>query len=204
MRLALLLVLVTAPTAEPVSVDEAKLHLRVEASLEDDLIRSKIAAARQTVELETGRQIAPARWDVKLNCFPRHDTEPILIPRPPLRSVVSITYVDTAGVTQTWAAANYQVAVPVGEAAEFGYVLPAYDKSYPETRDVAHAVTVRFDAGYDGTVQPAVPDAIKAAILLHVGVLYAHREDQVTGTTVSDLRAAGSLLSRFRMRRIPA
>ena len=49
------LVLVTAPTSEPVSVLDTKLHLRVDTTAEDDLIASLIVAGRDYAETFTHR-----------------------------------------------------------------------------------------------------------------------------------------------------
>ena len=62
--------LVTAPTEEPVSLVEAKLHLRVDFSEDDLLITALIAAARQAAETLTGRQLVTARWKYILDSFP--------------------------------------------------------------------------------------------------------------------------------------
>ena len=57
------LVIVTPPAEEPVSLAEAKLHLRVDIADDDALITALISAARQAAETITGRQIVTARWN---------------------------------------------------------------------------------------------------------------------------------------------
>lgn len=54
--------LVTPPAGEPVSLAEAKQHLRVDGGDDDLLIGSLITAARQAAETKTGRQLITARW----------------------------------------------------------------------------------------------------------------------------------------------
>jgi uncharacterized phiE125 gp8 family phage protein len=165
-----MLSLVTPPTAEPVSLDAAKAHLRVEHALEDDGISAWLAAARQHAEAVTGRQLPPATWALTLDAFPDAGCA-ILVPRPPLKSVTSIAYIDTAGATQTWPAAAYDVEIPVGPLALHGRIRPAFGEVYPATRAVSEAVTITFIAGYD-----SVPYPLHAALLLGVGELYVRRE----------------------------
>lgn len=62
--------LVTAPAVEPVSLAEAKLNMRVDIDDEDDLVLSDVVAGRERVELETGRQLITATWQLWLNGFP--------------------------------------------------------------------------------------------------------------------------------------
>jgi uncharacterized phiE125 gp8 family phage protein len=185
---------VTTPTVEPVSTTEAKLHLRLDlvSALEEGDLALKIAAARQKVERATGRQIMPARWQLKLDAFPVYE-QPILIPLPPLRGIVSISYVD-AGETKVWDPSNYSVVVPLGEMAEPGLVFPIPGTCWPDSDDIPNAVTIEFDAGYDGSVQPAPPAGLKAAILLEVGALYENREDGPAAAA----GAAARLMDPFR------
>jgi uncharacterized phiE125 gp8 family phage protein len=62
--------LVTAPAGEPITLLEAKQHLRVDVDDDDALIGSLITAARQAAETLTGRQLMTARWRLVLDAFP--------------------------------------------------------------------------------------------------------------------------------------
>lgn len=169
-------VLVTAPASEPVSLAEAKLHLRVDATDEDTLITALITAARQLVEEETWRALVTQTWDYVADEWPAGDS--IALPRPPLQSVTSITYIDEDGVTQTMPAADYivdtyQHRVVLAEDAEW----PSADL-YPTA-----AVRVRYVAGYGAA--SAVPGPIKAAMLLLIGHLFENREAVASGAGVA-------------------
>lgn len=167
------LTLVTPPATEPVTATEAKLHLRVDHTTDDALITILIATARQMVEQITRRALITQTWDWKLDGFPACFD----IPKPPLVSVTSISYVDTAGASQTWASTNYIVDAPGGPTAQPGRIAPAYGVSYPSTRSIINSVTVRFVAGYGAA--SAVPEPLKQAVLLLIGHLYANRESVV-------------------------
>ena len=176
--------LVTPPTEEPVSLLEAKLHLRVDFDEDDMLIASLITAARQAAETLTGRQLTTARWKQVLDCFPGPSlmgvpagqtfTLPghaILLAKAPVQSVVSINYLDMGSVNQTMSALTYTVDA----ACEPARITPVFGQIWPICLPQIGAVSVTFDAGYGTASQ--VPEGIKSWIKLRLGSLYAHREE---------------------------
>lgn len=189
--------LITAPTDDPVSVDEAVLHARVEDSTaEASDIELKLAAAVRNRESYVQRQLMPATWELWLHAWPTCGI--IWLPKPPLQSVTWIKYIDSNGVEQTWDSAEYVVVAPAGPRAGRGYVHLAYGESFPAARSQPNAIKVRFVAGYADA--DAVPAEIKQAILLTFGEMYAQREEQTVGTIVAtNLRAADNLCSSFRV-----
>jgi len=130
-----------------------------------------IKAAREYGETFTHRAFITQTWDLKLDAFP---CDVIEIPQAPLLTAASspastdpvITYVDTAGATQTWSAALYTVDAPSGPKARLGRITPIYGGVFPATRDVVNAVTVRFYAGYGAA--GAVPSLVKTCLKEHV------------------------------------
>lgn len=190
---------ITPPTTEPVSLQEAKLHLRVIAAVsdtaahpEDALITSLIVAARQGAEHLTGRALMPQTLELALDGF----TDKIKLPRPPFASVTSITYVDLDGQTQTLAPENYVI----DDYREPARILPLYFVSgwrgWPSTRCQPNAVLIRYQAGYANAA--AVPDEIKSWMLLRIGMLYANRESVATGVTVASIPHVDRLLDAYR------
>lgn len=136
------------PYAEPVSLAEMKLHLKQESSVteDDEVIRAQIMTARSVVETATGantcklRTLMATTYDLTLGCFPYLNY--IQVPRVPLVSVSSITYVDTAGDTQTLATTVYSVNIAEGR------IYLAYNQTWPSLRgSIEDRVTVRFVAG---------------------------------------------------------
>jgi uncharacterized phiE125 gp8 family phage protein len=185
--------LVTAPTQEPVTLVEAKAHLRVDFADDDALITSLIAAARQAAETLTGRQLVTARWKQVFDCFPWHA---ILLAKAPLQSIVSIEYLDMGAVLQTLAAPMYTVDV----ACEPARVTPVFGQIWPISLPQIGSVSVTFDAGYGGP--SLVPDGIKAWIKIRVGSLYAHREEVAVtgrGQGIAPLPFIDGLLDPFRV-----
>src|SRR5579871_1194930 len=140
-----------APTAEPVSLAEAKAHIRVDITDDDDAITRYIATARRMVERITERQLVTATWLLTKDFFapidlllPRIFGDVVTLPHPPLVEVLSIQYVDTAGVLQTLASTAYQVD-SVNEPAR---LRPVYGTFWPATRWQLNAVQVTYNAGY--------------------------------------------------------
>lgn len=196
--------LVTAPTAFPVTLEQAKLHLNVEGDDYDTLIEAFIAAATDVAESFQGRALLDQTWDYVLDAWPEpvwsgvRRVYEIRIPKPPLIEVTGVFYLDGAGAEQTVDSALYTVDT----ANEPGRVV-LKSGSWPTLPELANAVRVRFRAGYlDQTVSPSVsnvPKATFAAILIIVGDLYANRESVVIGQAVAKVPwAAEALLRRHR------
>jgi len=159
--------LITAPLVEPVTLAEARAHLRATTTDEDALIQGWIAAARERAEDITHRRFITQTWDLVLDGFPSQ----FEMPNAPLVSVTSVKYLDEDDVEQTLASSAYQVDA----VNQPGRILPAVNGEWPDTSEKINAVTVRFVCGYG--LAAAVPFAIKAAMLLMIGHLDSHRED---------------------------
>jgi uncharacterized phiE125 gp8 family phage protein len=162
------LVQTAAPSVEPVTTTNQKDWMRVDGSDEDTIIGNLASASRAYVEMSTNRQMITATWVYKFDTFPQGD---LVLPISPLQSVTSITYVDTAGATQTWSSALYTVDT----ASDVGRVRPIYDEDYPSSRGYAQDVVVTFVAGY-GDASSDVPDTALTAIKLLASNWFENRE----------------------------
>ncbi len=160
------------PAFEPVTLAEAKLHLRVDHSEEDALITAIISSAREEADHLTGRSICLSTWKLTLDTFP----DVIELMTPPIASVTSVKYYDADGVQQTLSSAAYTVDME----SHPGRIVPAYGYSWPTIQDRINAVEVIYTAGWANA--DAVPPAIVSWILVKIGTLYANREMVVTGT----------------------
>lgn len=179
----------TAPAEEPVSVAEARQHIELVSSdtSHDDYLSALIAAAREHVETETGRQLVTASLRLKLDRFPV-GRRPIWLPKPPAASVTSIGYTDTSGSAATVSGGDYSLLADDEPAR----VVPVYGLNWPSARLVEQAVTVTYQAGYGAAT--AVPQSIKQAILLMVGHWFEQREAAITGTIISEVPLAAQRL----------
>lgn len=187
--------LVTGPSVWPLTVDEAKAHLRVDHTTDDTLIESLIKAATNIAERFQNRGYINQTWRMTLDYFPPEGCV-IQIPIGPVSSVTSITYIDGEGDTQTWSSAAYQLDT----RSTLARIIPGPDYDYPTTQtDRINAVTITFVVGY-GAASTAIPENIRHAIRLILGDLYNHRESTITGTIVNQLpRSAEMLLWQDRI-----
>lgn len=167
--------LVTAPTVEAVTMNEILAHLRVNSRDEVLYIQSLVTAATEFCQTFTRRQFVTATYRLSMNSLGdtqyRNDAGEIEIPLPPLQSVSSITYVDTAGTAQTLTSSLYTV----DSYSEPGRIAVAYNATWPADRADTNAVAITFVAGYGVAYQ--VPERIKQAIKLTVSHLFENRGD---------------------------
>lgn len=150
-------VTVTGPATKPVTLAQAKAELRIDDTDDDTRIERYIAAACEHVEAVTGLRLVAQTVDLK--CDGWADLE--RLPVAPVQTITSITYLDTAGASQTLAGSVYEVRV----SDLMPSIVLAYGQSWPVIR-TGSQITVRAVLGY--AVQP---DQIASAILIIVRVL---------------------------------
>lgn len=143
----------------------------------DPLIARFITTARQLAESELGRYLITQTVDAYFDGFPDGDRRIYL---PPFQTVTSIVYVDLEGVTQTLANTEYLV----NDKSKPGWIEEAFGKTWPEARQQANAVRVRFVAGYGAAA--AVPACVKDWMLFKINTMWETR----TTFTISTGRAA--------------
>lgn len=177
---------------EPVTLDEARAHLRAATTLEDAIIASLIKVARVTCEDRLQRALIASSWRLTIDAF----SPAIALRMPRIISVTSIKYVDEDGVQQILSPASYLVDT----ASEPGWIVPANGYAWPATRDQINAVEIEFSAGYGATAAD-VPAPIRQWILLMVGTLYENRETVVTqqGIVSVSLGFTDRLLDTYRV-----
>jgi uncharacterized phiE125 gp8 family phage protein len=184
-----------APGETPVTLAEARDHLNMTSTSKDALISIYIEAA--TAHLDgwsgiLGRCMVTQTWRLDLDCFPACD---IRLPFPDVQSV-TVAYTDEAGATQTLASSNYHLVQDERGSA----LMLADGAAWPGTDVIPNAVRVTMVCGYGAAA--AVPAALKAAVLLHVGHLFANREAVGDGGLAALPLAHDALIAPYRRRAI--
>lgn len=164
---------ITPPTEEPITLAEAKANLRQVFDDEDDDIERMIRAARQMAEERLNRALMPQVLAFAADAF----CGPLRVPRPPLRQLDSIKYIDTDGVEQTLTGTVYLV----DSFRDPPIITAAYGTPWPTTRAQAGAVKVQYQAGYADAA--SVPEPIRQWMLLAINAFYEHRSAVATEQT---------------------
>jgi uncharacterized phiE125 gp8 family phage protein len=156
----------TAPAVEPVTLEEAKNHLKVDSNDDNLLIAALITTVRQLAEKETKRAFITQTWEMILDSA---ESE-IEIPKPPLQSVTSIKVIDDAGNESEVSSSYYDVDASENSP---GRVRIKSGCSWPPHRGFASFI-IEFKAGYGDTADK-IPETLKQAVLQIIGHLYDNR-----------------------------
>lgn len=214
------LVKVTPPAIEPITLGEAKLHLRVDFDTDDALIQTFISAAREVAESYVKQAFITQTWKLLLDFFPTAGgyfnpavrqiwsslggfpsgvgPYPGMLPNSggvifiPKAPLQSITSIQYYDLNNTLQTVDPSVYTVI--AATPGQVQPNYGKIWPYTRPTAGAIQITFVAGY-GDSAATIPAAIKAAMKLMIGNWYENRESVVAGSYVELPMAVTALLA---------
>lgn len=177
---------VEAATTYPLDLDFVRdHHLRgANGTAEDDYIFHLIKVATRSAEKYMRRPVMPQSYALVLDAFPTTIELPM-----PIGEVISITYVDADGNTQTVSSADYQVSYAQSLGTRKGIISLVSGAVWPTTdSDNVAAVTVTFRAGFGANGSPEtaeVPEDIKQGILLLIGELYKQRSESVIGPGVA-------------------
>lgn len=199
--------IVSQPNFEPVTLDEAKDHLRITNDTEDEYLWHRIKAATQWVENKLNWRLCTQTWDYYLNDWPKcskpskyhpydSNTDIIEIPYPPLQSVTTFTYYDTDDTQQT-----------LVEGTDFrldtvdypGRIEPI--NGWPGVYDKVLPIQITFVCGFTKTDD--IPQQIKDAILMRVADLHSNRQSTVIAmgsvNKVDNTTTAENLLMDFKI-----
>jgi uncharacterized phiE125 gp8 family phage protein len=167
-----------AENGEPVTLEEAKVHLRVSIFDEDPYIQSLITTARAMLEGRINRALV--RQTVT-HSFDRL-WPGMRLPVAPFIGDLQVTYTDAAGDQATLEETGYVLTT-----SQPPQLYPARGQSFPTLTPWPGTVQMQYTAGYADAA--AVPAPLKHWILLAVGTLYEHRASVLAGVSVAELPA---------------
>lgn len=162
-------VLVAAPATEPVSLSEAKAHLRVEHNADDTLITALIITARQAAEDYTGRALITQTWRLWLNSAP---VSLVTLPRAPLAAITSVSLFDAIDNESIIDSALY-----FADTSRAPGQLVLRDNTVLTPGRTVNGIKIDYTCGYGNAA--AVPAPLKQGILVHIAALYEQRGDAV-------------------------
>lgn len=170
-------VLITPPTAEPVTLADLKSQMglsptqdtdHVQSDLLSKRLRRAIRGARAECESMTSRVFMTQTWKVLLDTWPHKDPRydehwyrSIVLPVPPFQSVSTFTYTDTQGITQDMFVYGFQV--DPGSETQPARLTSPFAQPWPPIRMVPNNVQVQFKCGYGGPV--TVTTSASSAVL---------------------------------------
>jgi uncharacterized phiE125 gp8 family phage protein len=163
--------ILTQPAVEPVTLAEAKTHVRVDTTADDAYISSLIQVAREWCEAYCDETFVHTQYRMTLDSFP---TE-IELPRPPMATAGTVT-----AVVVTYTLENQTTAVlatneyRIDRASKPGVLRTTYNGSWPSHLLDYNAVTITWHGGRDGT-GASLPQRFKSAVLWLVGMWYERR-----------------------------
>lgn len=161
-----------------ISLDQAKRNCAIDGDEHDDTLVELIHQALDHVEERTDCSLTTTTWEMTFDAFPR--AKSLDLPRWPLQSVESVTYVDAAGELQTIDTAKFVVRKDDygrGRLALKGW------ESWPTTQCTPDAVTIAFKAGWEESAH--VPPQWSRALLMLVAWWFEQREAGVIGVQAS-------------------
>lgn len=187
------MILTSGPAAEPVTLAEAKAHLRVDGSAEDAVIASLITTARLHVEAALGLALITEGWSLLLDAWPE---DAVRMPIRPVQAVSAVKVAAADGGVAVLPAERYLLdgaghpprLVPVGG--------PLPDSGVP-----ALGIEIAFTAGY-GDVAADVPEPIRQALLLLIAHWFEHREPALDAAVTRIPSAVSELLLPYRAVRL--
>ena len=165
----------TPPAVEPVTVAEAKAHLRVDTADDDTYIGTLITAAREWCEQYLDRTLVHTQWVMRFDKFPPDGTMDIELPRPPMSlagttTAVILTFTSETGGTQAYSTDSFRV----DRNATPGAVKTLYGQTWPPHLMDDNAISVTWWAGH-GSAGSSVPAAIRHAMLMLIAHWYENR-----------------------------
>ena len=187
------LILTSGPAAEPVTLAEAKAHLRVDGSAEDAIIASLITTARLHVEAALGLALITEGWSLVLDAWPE---DAVSLPIRPVQAVSAVKVTATGGGVAVLPVERYLL-----DGAGMPSRLIPVGGPFPDPGVPALGIEIAFTAGF-GDAATDVPAPIRQALLLLIAHWFEHREPALDTAVTRIPSAVSELLLPYRAVRL--
>ena len=170
---------------------EAKQHLKVDTSADDDYIDNLVSAATESAQIFTNR------YFINTTITQHGDTwsDIATLFKSKVSSITHIKYFDSDNSEQTLATSVWLSDIN-HQPARIG-LKPS--QSFPSLADRINAVNCKYVVGY-GSAASNVPEGIREAVLLTIGNWYENRQEVVVGRIATELpKSAQYLLEQFKV-----
>lgn len=164
-------VLLQAPASEPVSLAEAKVHLRLLGSDDDQLVASLVTASRRVVEARTGLCLIAQEWMCFRDNWPGDGVIAL-----PVAPVLGVEEIGVFGEDDSQAVIDPAHYVVDG-AARPARVMLRGSRCWPRPGRAVNGIGIRLLAGF-GANASDVPQPLRQAVLLLVAHFFAQRGDE--------------------------
>jgi len=192
---------ITEPTVEPLTLEQAKAHLRLRTDDQDARVLDAIKASRDAIEEITGRALLTQEWALRLDAVDVRRDGAIELVRPPVQAVLAVMLSAPGAAPVAIAGADYVLdddAEPgrlVWGDGKYATALGAF-----AARPAALRITTRN--GY-GDAAAAVPPGLVQACYQLMATFFLHREDGIVLPVSQALEAAPApvreLLESYRV-----
>jgi len=186
------LILTAGPSIEPISLDEAKLHCRVDGDAEDMLISSLILAARLHIERCLDLALISQSWSLYLDRWPGAAFVEL-----PLAPLITVDAVRLYSPTGTYVTLDPNLFI-VDTASRRPRLARQDGQSWPLPGRSVNGIEIAFTAGY-GEAADDVPMPVRQALKMLVAHWYEAREPVLLGETADPVpTSVASLIAPYR------
>lgn len=164
-------ILVRPSASEPVTLAEARAHLRVTHMEEDALIAALITSARRVAEAKTGLCLITQGWTVFHDTWPENGL--ITLPLWPIRAITELAVFGEEDEKAVIEPSHYVADL----AARPARLMLRGSRQWQRPGRALNGIAITVDAGF-GPVPEDVPAPLRQAVLMLVAHWYAHRGDE--------------------------
>jgi hypothetical protein len=181
--------ILTPPATEPVTLDQAKRHCRIDNDGDDDLVAMYVTSARSWAETWLNRALFTQKLQYNITWAPPPTATP-LVPQslivfplnwPPLvKRPIELPRAPTVSVEQiTWGPIDDMTVADTGDYDLNLLVEPGYVAVKPQLlpRIPQQSMSINYTSGYSDADPTAIPVPILHGILFLTAFLYEQRGD---------------------------